>query len=1755
MFKSKLSKVIVSLLRRIAGVTRSGAKRLMRAMLQALMAMGRRAKLPVAGFVLPTVTMVLLVVILLTVAIVLRSFDRANMARNVRVNQQVLAAATPALDRAKAKIQFMLYEDPQRPTSTPSDAELYRVMSANTTASDLYKFADEERLILKYPLTGTTLNTSATADPKKAPLEKIGAGIVESEAINTAWRYPVDTNNDGFFDTFTLYGIFFRNPPLDSTSLAVARTRKPLDARTPPMALGSLDPACLSEGAGDNVATLVGDSGWYKLDGKLRKSFFVYTVNVPIKDTELTALGANYQAFTGTSSISALEYQQDQSRIPLSNNAVVYEDDLEISPGADLNLNGRILTNSNLLVTRTNDTANFNLFQVSSRGSCFYDQENSRIQVAGNVVNGWSGDLTNRPVNVHLFQEKTGTVEPNAAPAIINPTNQSVTNNSLQVIYNGNAYSRRLNALVEGQIQAYPDTPNLENDPLSVQLLVKPPAGSTQQPMSRRNALESYFKDRLRKVPFAEVSLGSETTDVPDKTVTPYTTYIQESKDRLRPIDDWVFPTTESAPNVGTASGGGRTELTLDLTKLPSRNPEKIKSTDSELNLGERVVVGNNLPAQRWDGTSKFLGAAEPQKVGGPWTGGEPDRTRKSQVTKLADVGGTDRGNGFGELPGTGTPPFRDGFWEAVAAQIPRNPLDGTGGLRVITSGGVYDRTNSFLPPPRWNDGATDGIGASETGPQSVVGVALTAANTYDDPATTTVEQYPVVWPDTMPMSPLGSGSQVYDNTAVAPNTWIPIPPLPGLAPAATSALSSGIVEETATARKFAKGDLRMRATAVYHYASPTSPGYDPDTITGAIQPDQKPYACVSSYYDPSNASTARNITSGTIGTDVSTDVSGQGARAPSGAPTLGSRQAFIGSNNGITYPATIRTRPPGKSAIANGVLTGGEAVLDMQASLVFPDGRFANGPLRTALLVTEAERTLAQKAAIDSTFCALDILAGATPDPTLIPHGAIQEVAFLNGREIKAVERDNPATPNNEAFTLSSPLTNPPLRVNYNQPLEEREPLEIRATQLNIRALRQTPKPVAGEWLLPNSGIIYASRDDALPDRSDRSGTPVTGLDEATSKRVSPSDSTLDPSRKPNGILLINGNYLFRGGTTPNDPPARVTTVAEVVKEKGLTLVSNLPVYIQGDFNTHGRIPAPTPGVPSPGVIQVEEFTNIVNGTWGNFYQRTKAQLDPNFACRAGDPRLPNCGGDYWRQANVLADAVTLLSARYRFGFRNEGDFDLRNNAGAEAVLRRRQRGFFNNNFVTNGLSSGAFSDNGILVGETGASATRLTDATYIATPATPSPILTSSYFNNFVTPVQRRGAFPEYVMEVCRKLPVSECGDNDWFVDLDLTTGVGRTALDATSSNWTGGYTPPAAGVSFKAGSTFDPPLPALQRFPRRVAFARNASGQLNPPEATPQPLGITGGSNIAPVTTPTNTPPVDPARANSLWFAAGLPGAAPVFNSNDRAYVVNTSTGVDRDGSNTRIPALIAGATEPPVETLLQGTQPLLMPFLQIRNVTGTATSFPGGAVSRDTGWISQAQTTTFNLLMATGDTPSVNIDGAVGDQNGGLQNLPRFLENWFGGLTTNIKGSFIQLNRSAFSTAPYQSIIGATPPGSAAGDNIKSVFELSTAAASLPALTGNSRNYRTQGAGIFPYFNPPNRNWGYDVGLLPQPPDLFTQKFTTPPSKTQPAEFFREVPRNDEWVKTLMCGVLENGGTKATSSRPQGTFQAGGCPEQL
>jgi hypothetical protein len=1637
--------------------------------------MGRRARLPVAGFVLPTVAMVLLVVILLTVAITLRSFDRANIARNVRVNQQVLAAATPALDRAKAKIQFLLYEDPQKPTATPSDENLYNRLANATGGTDLYTFGGEERLILRSDLSVPT-NGINPDNPRNPIIDP--ATNVENEAINTAWRYPVDTDNDGIFDTYTLYGIFSRTPARSNVAPNIGdftRPRRPIEARTPPMS-GTAAPNCAR--GGGTVANLVGNLGWYKTDdGLLKKSFFVYTVNVPITAAEAATLGGNYEAFQGTTSISALEYQQDQSRIPLANNAAVYEDDLDISPGPALNLNGGIFTNSNLLVSGVTTPNSIQLYQISSPDSCFYFPENSKIKVGGNVVSGWSGSTTpTNPVGVHLFQTRANlgggggrTQAMQNAAETISPTNQSATgNNSLEVLYNNAAYTARLSMLVAARRGQSPPAEEVEpvaaDDPFSVR--------NKPDTQTRKQALEEHFKQILRKVPFAEVGPTAPTNNPTLNFGLPWdggTDPIRGTGDDLRPPDEWSIPD----PNA--------TNIRLTTSQLVATNPDLKR--EEEVELGDRVVAGNNLPALRWDAGDRKL-VSKPQDIqGATWTDNTP-RTRSPQVVKLADVGATDR----------------SGFWEGEAARVPVNPLDGNGGLRVITGAGVYERINSFLPPPAWQDPLTGAIKGGE----------LNLADTYDDPATNAViETYPVVWPDTMPMSPLGPGSQVYNNDP-ANRDWIPLPGAPvgsppfppgGLTQAGLTAAVTPTIDPNTP--QYAKGDLRMRATVVYHYENGTAPG-GPGTF------NETPLACISSYYDPSTASTARNIV---------------GLPDVSGDRSLGVRGTQVGSNNGVVYGVNgiVAGRAIGPLTPVNGLFPG-TSPLVQQANLVFPDGRFVNPLLRDALEAPDpTKRSLAQTAAIDSTNCALGSLDGTagaagftSPDPD---RAAIKEVAFLNAREIKAIDRDDWNTRNvNEAFTLSSPLVpNGPaqpanLTGNYNQPLEEREPLEIRATQIDLDQLRNT-RIGTGEYLLPNSGIIYASRDDAQPDRSARiPGAGGTSIDEARSASVSPTDSRLDPTRKPNAILLVNGEQLARVPGIGANP-----SVLDVVREKGLTLASNLPVYIQGDFNLHTQ----------------EEFDQTLD--WPTFYDRE--DLNPNFACRQNDPRVTRCtAGDDWRPANVLSDAVTLLSDNYRFGFRNEGDFDLRNNAGAAAVLPRQQQGFYSNNFVTNGLSSGAFSATGGIA----PNPPDFVDLNYANNNA-----LRSSYFNNFVTPVQRRGQFPEYVMEVCTKLPVSACTDADWHVNPAVATDPPTATGKATVGDF-------VTSADYPAGTTAIPPAPELQRFPRRVAFERNNTAAPFPLTSLPDPvpLGVDAGNQVIAVT---GAGQARTTSTNSLWFATTTVSDRDTvtYGANEVPYVFNRSR---MDSTGQLIPVLAAAPSTPP-NTLpinVTGSQPLLIPVLQTQTVglAGSSNNPPtGGLPVQQTGWIPRAVATTFNLIVGSNDTPSRSLGNNVGDFNGGLQNLPRFLESW-DNIASNIQGSFIQFNRSAYSTAPYIPILDpAAPQQTDANTELLSLFappQFTTPPPLLP-LTPNpfvlpnppEAGYRTAigsipggstNLGRIPFFTPPIRNWGYDVGLVSQSPDLFTQRFTTPPTKSTPDEFFREVPGNDPWVQTLMCAEV-------------------------
>ncbi|MEM1367807.1 MAG: hypothetical protein AAGG02_07275 [Cyanobacteria bacterium P01_H01_bin.15] len=204
---------------------------------------------------------------------------------------------------------------------------------------------------------------------------------------------------------------------------------------------------------------------------------------------------------------------------------------------------------------------------------------------------------------------------------------------------------------------------------------------------------------------------------------------------------------------------------------------------------------------------------------------------------------------------------------------------------------------------------------------------------------------------------------------------------------------------------------------------------------------------------------------------------------------------------------------------------------------------------------------------------------------------------------------------------------------------------------------------------------------------------------------------------------------------------------------------------------------------------------------------------------------------------------------------------------------------------------------------------------------------------------------------------------------------------------------------------------------------------------------------------------------------------------------------------------------------------------------------------------TGWMQPAANdATYNLVMAVGDNPtrpprfcrrpgptcpfSVQIfeeDGTLtwidhyGDSNGGVPNLPRLLENWQwqdvgSAYNVSIRGSLIELQRSRYSTAPITPIplarnaIRSSPRIRPTDDQLKyGPFGYPQ----LYPTNGESRRAPSRVA--------PSRDWGYDVGLLSQQPDLFSSQFVLDAGEN-PNEFYREVEQDDPWVQTLLCSKL-------------------------
>lgn len=156
-------------------------------------------------------------------------------------------------------------------------------------------------------------------------------------------------------------------------------------------------------------------------------------------------------------------------------------------------------------------------------------------------------------------------------------------------------------------------------------------------------------------------------------------------------------------------------------------------------------------------------------------------------------------------------------------------------------------------------------------------------------------------------------------------------------------------------------------------------------------------------------------------------------------------------------------------------------------------------------------------------------------------------------GLRIKVIAKDQPSPLYEITYDNSTTLTNASLgdALSEVQFYDRRESTtkQVKATQLDLQKLKATPY-----W--PPNGLIYITRDDAVPDQD---GNPYSP----------------DPNRVVSGIKLVNGSVL--GDAT--------------------TFVTDLPMYVKGDFNKHTSAD-PLVDTWKPAAV-VADAINVLSNAW----------------------------------------------------------------------------------------------------------------------------------------------------------------------------------------------------------------------------------------------------------------------------------------------------------------------------------------------------------------------------------------------------------------------------------------------------------------------------------------------------------------------------------------------------------------------------
>ncbi|MFG6096594.1 hormogonium polysaccharide biosynthesis protein HpsA [Leptothoe sp. ISB3NOV94-8A] len=358
----------VSNLRRSLTHVRQLPKHFMAWLLRLIFAGARFSRPSQAGFILPTTVMLLLVLTLTVGGLSFRSFSRLNQTVAYREQQRIDNFAAPAVDRARAKIEYLFTKDrdivDKRP---PSSADLINAIlrysrpvldggdgktwgDAKQIEDDPYTLPDEEQL-----------DINPDTDPGPDP----------------AWRFRDPDGNIVIYSLLTSHEARDTSGTLindsDGNPLTLTSNKNQDKADNLVTRNGPINTQKSAEGC--PVTAFSGD-GWQDAGGSLQKVFQIDVLNI-----------ANPNSPNRT--VSSAEYQQVRSTPKGNKYGAWFRYDMEIFPGGNFRWNGAMHSESNIIASDKLEA-----YLVSSPESCIFSTDASEItlSVSGYDTNGDGND-------------------------------------------------------------------------------------------------------------------------------------------------------------------------------------------------------------------------------------------------------------------------------------------------------------------------------------------------------------------------------------------------------------------------------------------------------------------------------------------------------------------------------------------------------------------------------------------------------------------------------------------------------------------------------------------------------------------------------------------------------------------------------------------------------------------------------------------------------------------------------------------------------------------------------------------------------------------------------------------------------------------------------------------------------------------------------------------------------------------------------------------------------------------------------------------------------------------------------------------------------------------------------------------------------------------------------------------------------------------------------------------------------------------